>query len=57
VVVAVILVSSVIFKKWRMINENKTVSLDRAYGTCGIPVKRYPSKGELFCGKIRSIPS
>jgi hypothetical protein len=31
-----------------MFEEDKTVSLDRAYGAFGIPVKKYPSKGELF---------
>lgn len=53
VIVVVILVSSVIFQERRMFDENKTVSLDRAYGAFGIPVKKYQSKGELFCGRSK----
>ena len=39
------------------VDENKTVSLDRAYGAFGIPVKKYPSKGELFCGRPKRRPA
>ena len=53
VIVVVILVSSVIFQERRMFDENITVSLDRAYGAFGIPVKKYQSKGELFCGRSK----
>lgn len=57
VIVVVILVSSVIFQERRMFDENKTVSLDRAYGAFGIPVKKYQSKGELFCGRSKVRPA
>jgi hypothetical protein len=57
VIVVVILVSSVIFQERRMFDENKTVSLDRAYGAFAIPVKKYQSKGELFCGRSKVRPA